>query len=182
MTLTARQGRFVAEYLIDLNATQAAIRAGYSAKTANEQGSRLLANAKIADAIAVAQSKRAKRTDITADRVLAELAKIGFSDIRKVLSDGGALLDPREWDDETAGAISSLEVVVSASGDVDDEGRRIPERVHKIKIWDKLSALEKIGKHLGMFKDGAPSDDTPASRMMFDVRPAEGYVRVTKPE
>ena len=157
MALTAKQGRFVAEYLIDLNATQAAIRAGYSEKTANEQGSRLLANVKIASAVAEAQAKRSQRTEITQDRVLAELAKIGFSDLRRVLTPMGGLIDAQDWDDDFAGAVASVEVVRRTSGEYDEDGKPIMDHVHKIKTWDKLGALEKIGKHLGMFSGDAPS-------------------------
>lgn len=156
MALTAKQERFVAEYLIDLNATQAAIRSGYSARTADQQGSRLLANVKVAAAIAEAQAKRSDRTQITQDRVLKELAKIGFSDLRKMLTPGGNLVDPQEWDDETAGAISSMEIVTRPGG-VNEDGEREVEHVAKIRAWDKLAALEKIGKHLGMFSGDAPN-------------------------
>lgn len=155
MALTPKQEMFVAEYLVDLNATQAAIRAGYSEKTANEQGSRLLANVKISAAISEAQAKRSERTEITQDRVLAELAKIGFSDLRKVLTSTGNLAGPEDWDDETAGAIASMEIVTRPGG-VNGEGEREVEHVAKIKTWDKLSALEKLGKHLGMFSGDAP--------------------------
>lgn len=155
MALTAKQGRFVAEYLIDLNATQAAIRAGYSEKTAEQQGSRLLSNAKVASAIAEAQSKRSKRTEITQDRVLAELAKIGFSDLRRALNEHGNLKGPQDWDDDTAGAIASIEVVTRSVG-VNSDGEREIESIAKIKTWDKLGALEKLGKHLGMFSGDAP--------------------------
>lgn len=76
--MTAKQSRFIEEYMIDLNATQAAIRAGYSAKTANEQGAQLLA--KLSTPIAQAMAEQSKRTGINADRVLRELAKMGFAD------------------------------------------------------------------------------------------------------
>jgi phage terminase small subunit len=89
MALNARQARFVQEYLVDLIATRAAIRAGYSPKTAEQQGNRLLGIAKVASAIASAQAKRGARTEITQDRVLAELAKLGFYDIRKAVRWGG---------------------------------------------------------------------------------------------
>ena len=151
MPLTPKQEMFVAEYLIDLNATQAAKRAGYSEKTANEQGSRLLANVKVAAAIVDAQSNRSERTEITQDRVLAELAKLGFYDIRKAVRWGGVpevaldgshiypveMVPSEDLDDETAAAIS--EVSLTAQG-------------VKIKMVDKLAALEKMGKHLGMFQ------------------------------
>ena len=81
-TLRDKHARFVAEYLVDLNATQAAIRAGYSAKTAEQQGYRLLRNVQIAAAVAEGHRKRLNRLDITAERVLNEVARIAFSDIR----------------------------------------------------------------------------------------------------
>jgi phage terminase small subunit len=152
MALTPKQERFVSEYLIDLNATQAAMRTGYSEKTAYSQGQRLLKDVEIQDFIAEAQANRAKRTQVTADMVVRELARIGFSDLRKVLSPGGSLLMPTEWDDDTAASIASIEVVTNTEGTGrDEEGRKIIEHTHKIKVWDKNSALEKLAKHLGMF-------------------------------
>jgi len=156
MKMTAKQQRFVEEYLVDLNATQAAIRAGYSKKTAEQQGNRLLGNVKVAADIASSQANRSQRTEITQDRVLAELAKIGFSDIRKVLTPGGGIMDPHEWDDETAGAIASFEAVTVHRGEEDENGNKVPEHISKFKTWDKLAALEKLGKHLGMFSGDAP--------------------------
>ena len=150
MALTAKQQAFVGEYLVDLNATQAAIRAGYSVETARAIGSENLAKPDIADAIAEAQSERSRRTEITQDRVLQELAKIGFSDVRKLFTPGGNLLPIQDMDDVTAATVSSIEVVT----------RKVPggeeaevEHVAKIKTWDKQTALVNIGRHLGMFTD-----------------------------
>nr|WP_312967783.1 terminase small subunit [Brucella intermedia] len=81
MSLTPKQERFVAEYLIDLNATQAAIRAGYSEKTAQQQGSRLLLNVVVQEAIAKGREKTAAKLEITKERIVDELAKIGFSNM-----------------------------------------------------------------------------------------------------
>ena len=150
-TLNAKQKRFCEEYLIDLNATQAAIRAGYSEKTAYSQGQRLLRHSDAQSLIQKLKDKRSKRTDITADRVLAELAKVGFSDVRNVLTKEGNLTSPTDWDDETAGAIASIEVVTLQNGDTDEHGNKQVDHLHKIKTWDKLGALDKLGKHLGMF-------------------------------
>ncbi len=154
--ITEKQKRFADEYLIDLNATQAATRAGYSPRTANEQGARLLANAGVKAYIAKRIKDREQRTEITQDRVLKELAKIGFSDIRKALSwgsevvckdaesgemtisSGVALVDSALVDDDTAAAIA--EVSQTQNG-------------IKIKLHDKRGALVDIGRHLGMFKD-----------------------------
>lgn len=84
-TLTDKRRRFVEEYLVDLNATQAAVRSGYSERTANEQGARLLANASVAEAIAAAQAKRSVRTQITADRALEEVWAIATADARELV-------------------------------------------------------------------------------------------------
>jgi len=154
MALNDKQRRFVDEYLIDLNATQAATRSGYSAKTANEQGARLLANVSVKEAIIERMKDREQRTEITQDKVLGELAKIGFSDIRKavkwgadipvinpdtgevLMANGVVLISSEEIDNETAAAVS--EISQTAQG-------------IKIKMYDKKSALVDIGKHLGMF-------------------------------
>lgn len=154
MALNNKQQRFVEEYLVDLNATQAAIRAGYSKATASQGAAQLLSNIKVQSAVAEAQKERSKRTQVTSDMVVRELARIGFSDLRNVFGDSGSLLNPDEWDDGTAAAISSIEVVTN-TGDrsKSEEGRKMVEHIHKIKVWDKNSALEKLGKHLGMYVD-----------------------------
>jgi len=110
MKLTPKQERFVAEYLIDLNATQAAIRTGYSAKTAASQGARLLKQGGVARAVQAAQQARAVRTEITQDRVLQELARIAFFDIRRLYRADGSMKDPCELDADTAAALASIEV------------------------------------------------------------------------
>lgn len=182
-SLSAKQERFVEEYLVDLNATQAAIRAGYSKKSAHVQGPRLLGNARVSTAIASAKADRSRRSEITQDMVLAELAKVGFSDPRNVFSAMGGIVEPQDWGDNTAGAISSVEVVRRQSGEHDEDGRPLIEHVHKIRFWDKISALEKIGKHLGMF-EGQGQGEEKAQPLRFDIHvnaPA-GSVRVTKPE
>lgn len=152
MTLSPKQQRFVEEYLIDLNGAQAAIRAGYSPKTAQEQSSRLLSNVKVAEAVAAAKQERAERTGITADRVLLELARLGLSDVRKLFTDDGELRRVTDLDDDTAAAVASVEVVTKP-GEIDEDGNRTVEYVHKVKLWDKNSALDKIAKHLGMLSD-----------------------------
>ena len=153
MPLTAKQERFVEEYLIDLNATQAAIRAGYSERTADVQGPRLLGNVGVAEAIEQAQEERKERTGITQDRVLEELALLGFAnmqDYMRVTSDGDAYLDLSELTREQAAAIT--EVTVEDFKDGRGEDARDVRRT-KFKLADKRSALVDIGRHLGMFKD-----------------------------
>lgn len=145
--LSDKQRRFVEEYLVDLNATQAAIRAGYSEKTAGQAAFNLFKKVEIQNAISEAQNARSKRTQITQDRVLQEFAKIGFSDIRSLFTEDGNLRPLSALDADAAAALSSVEVVTKNLGDGE------VEYVHKIKLWDKVGSLTQIGRHLGMFVD-----------------------------
>ncbi len=154
--LAPMQSVFVQEYLCDLNATQAAIRAGYSKKTAEQQGFQLLQKPLVQKAIAAKMADREKRTEITQDRVLRELAKLGFADIRKAVKwgEGMAVTDP-----ESGEVIISNGVSMIASDDIDDDTAASISEVSqsaqgiKIKMHDKRAALVDIGKHLGMFKE-----------------------------
>lgn len=150
MTLTPKQQRFVEEYLTDLNATQAATRAGYSARTANEQGSRLLANVSVRFAIETAQQERSRRTGITQDRVLQELARIAFFDLRRLYRDDGSLKGMHELDDDAAAVLAGVDVIESKGG---DDERPVAEFTKKVKVPDKVAALALAMRHLGMLKD-----------------------------
>ena len=134
--------------MVDLNATQAAIRAGYSEKTAGSQAFDLLKKPEIQNAIHDAQKKLSERTQITQERVLAEYAKIAFLDPRKLFNDDGQIKPISELDDDVAAAIGGIDVIVSPS---DGEGE--PDYTKKIKLIDKKGALDSIARHLGMFKD-----------------------------
>ncbi len=154
--LTPKQRRFVEEYLIDLNATQAAIRSGYSKKTAESQGSRLLSNAKVAAAVADQMKARSNRTEITADRVLQELARIAFFDIRRLYNADGSLKKPSELDDEAAAVLAGVDVVeMQGAMGVDGDGNanHVPMFTKKAKVFDKGTALTLAMRHLGMLKD-----------------------------
>ncbi|NKX40334.1 terminase small subunit [Rhodobacteraceae bacterium R_SAG2] len=180
MALTAKQERFVAEYLIDLNATQAAIRAGYSVKTAHSVGHENLKKPEIAKAIQEAQAKRSERTEITQDRVLQELARIGFGNLQNVLTPAGNLMAVADWDEDAARSIASMEIITRPGG-VDENGEREVEHVAKIKAWDKLSALEKLARHLGMLNgSGAGDDDAPSLTININSKEPVGDVRVTR--
>ena len=150
--LTPKQARFVDEYLCDLNATQAAARAGYSARTANEQGSRLLANVSVRSALSEAMKAREKRTHITQDRVLQELARLAFSDIRKAFKEDGTLKLPQDLDDDTAAAMAGIDTITSSVHGGDEEAP-LSLTTKKVKIADKNAALTLAMRHLGMLND-----------------------------
>jgi phage terminase small subunit len=149
--LAPRQAQFVAQYLIDLNATRAAQRAGYSLKTAYSQGQRLLKNVEVQSAIQAAMDKRAEKLEITADRVLDEIAKLAFFDPRKFFEDDGSLKRIQDLDDDTAMSLARMEVIELFEGS--GEQKHAYGLMKKIKLADKLSALEKLGKHLKLFSD-----------------------------
>lgn len=154
--LTPKQRAFADEYLIDLNATQAATRAGYSEKTACEQGSRLLSNVKVKSYIEKRIKDREMRTEITQDRVLQELARIAFFDIRKLYTEDGSLKNPADLDDDTAAALAGIDVVEMQGGaqvSAEEGAQHVPMFTKKTKAWDKKGALELAMRHLGMLKD-----------------------------
>ena len=140
--MTKKQKRFVEEYLIDLNATQAAIRAGYSPETAYSIGQEKLKKPEIKIRIDRAMAERSKRTGVNADRVVAELAKIAFVNAEDVIDAETATVKPDAAREDTA-AIQSVKVKTFGEDGLERE----------IKMADKIKALELLGKHLGMFKD-----------------------------
>lgn len=152
--MNARQQRFIAEYLKDLNATQAAIRAGYSAQTAHSQGERLLRHVEISQELTKVQSSRLKRAQISADRVLAELAALATVDARSFFDHDGNLKPLHTLTPEQGAALAGFEVVKKnlAAGD----GK--VDTVHKIKLWDKPRALELLAKHLKLLTEHVQID------------------------
>lgn len=156
--LTPKQARFVEEYQIDLNATQAAIRAGYSEKTAKEQASRLLTNVNVQEEVQKAMESRSERTQVTADMVIGELAKIGFADIRNAVAWGATPGQP-ESDDFEPNGLNIYPVALIPSAKIDDDTAAAVSEISltqtgvKIKMYDKKSALDSLGRHLGIFTD-----------------------------
>lgn len=143
--LTAKQEAFKSEYLIDLNATQAAIRAGYSPKTATEQGARLLTNVSVRAHIDAALAERSRRTGVTADRVVRELARIAFIQAPDAINfDDATLSNDASEDDGAAIASVRTKKIPTREGDIEER---------EIKLYDKIKALELLGRHLGMFTD-----------------------------
>lgn len=168
--LSHMQRQFVDEYLIDLNASKAALRAGYSPKTAERIGSELVRHPKILAEIEKAMEKRAARTNITADRILQELARVAFFDIRRLYDKDGNLKKPADLDDETAAALSALETIEQ----LNSESGGSPAVTKKIKTFDKISALTLAMRHLGMLRDkvehsGPGGQPMPAMAPVFNV-------------
>jgi phage terminase small subunit len=150
--LTARQRRFAEEYLCDLNATAAAKRAGYSAHTASVIGYELTHHPEVAAVIEQLKAERAARLKCTADRVLEELAALGFSDIRHYgITHEGQLKRTPGAPNEASRAIQSMKRKVIAVTENGNEEKQITESAVEFKLYDKVRALELIGKHLGMF-------------------------------
>lgn len=145
--LTDKQKKFVEEYLIDLNATQACIRAGYNVKDsqqASEIGCQLLKKTQVSNAITVAMAERSRRTGISQDRVVNELAKIAFVNMLDVVDEEGRIRSTASQDD--LACIESIKHKESSSINGDSTER-------EVKIASKLKALELLGKHLGMWND-----------------------------
>lgn len=144
--LSERQAAFVAEFLIDLNATQAAIRAGYSEKTAKSQAARLLTNPKVQDAVANGKSKRMERCQIDSDYVLNRLYEIDTMDVIDILNRDGSLKNVHDWPKVWRQTISGLDIQELASNSDDEESTIATMK--KIKWPDKVKNLELLGKHV----------------------------------
>lgn len=148
-TLTEKQKRFCKEYVIDLNATQAAIRAGYSKKTANVQGAQNLSKLNIQAVIQELQSKKAAKLDISQERVLTELCKIAFGDVRNYFDENGRIINISELGNDVTASIKSVTVQIDKT---ELRGESFVETtVKKLESYDKLRALETINKMLGYF-------------------------------
>lgn len=143
--LTPKQERFCEEYLVDLNATQAAIRAGYSEDSARQIASDLLAKHDIQDKISELRKILSEQTGITVQRVLNELAKVGFSNIQDFIEPGNTFKDATKIDADKAAALESIKVIVT-------EWEGGTKTSTQFKLYDKISALEKLGRHLGIFE------------------------------
>jgi phage terminase small subunit len=143
MPLTDKQQRFVAEYLVDSNATQAAIRAGYSAHTASSQGERLLRNVEVAAAIEAKQTKTLAKLEITAERVMEELGRIAFADPRRLFNDDGSLKKVSELSADDAAVLAQFDVIQLPHG----------ETVRRLRVWDKAVALQVLAKRFGLLKE-----------------------------
>lgn len=138
----ARRARFAAEFVVDHNGTQAAIRAGYSPKTAHAQSCRLLKDAEVQRLIADGESRAIARIEVTQDKVLQAVARHAFGRLRDLFRND-KLLSVSEWSDEAAQLVAGFEVVIRPGGDI----------VHKVKLVDRTRNLELLGRHLKMWTD-----------------------------
>lgn len=145
--MTKKQKMFCDEYLVDLNSTQAAIRAGYSAESAGSIGSALLKKVEIRARIDKALAERSKRTGVNADRVVRELARIAFANAADFIDFDSATVKQDASQDDTASIVSVR--VKRIPGECGDGVER------EVRIGDKLKALELLGKHQGMWSDKA---------------------------
>jgi phage terminase small subunit len=148
LKLTAKQEMFCNEYLIDLNATQAAIRAKYPKKTARQMGTENLSKPVIQDRISQLQRQLQKDCDVTPADVINELKKIGFANIQDCISDDNEIVDISKIPKDKAAAIESVQSDIRHDG---GKSKGYTEKV-KVKFHSKVQALENIGKHLGIFE------------------------------
>ena len=178
MALTEKQARFVAEYLVDLNATEAAKRAGYSEKTAYSIGFENLRKPEIQEAIQAAMDARSKRTEITQDMVLQELARIAFAngtDFARVVSREAptTIIDDEGNPQQVMGSVQSVRLLDTK--DVDPEKRAAIAGIKEgkygieVKSYDKVKALELLGQHLGLFGGKAGEQEPEADDGFLDA-------------
>lgn len=146
-----RRQLFVHAYLANgRNATQAAITAGYSQKTATVQGSQLLTDPKIAAQVMVASEKAQAVSGLTVERTLQEVARVAYQDARRFYDEHGNLKAIRDLDDDTAACLAGVEVTEEFDGAGSD--RKSVGYTKKLKFWDKNAALEKAMRHLGLYE------------------------------
>lgn len=160
---------FVKEYLKDLNATQAYIRAGYEARgnSAEVNASRLLSNAKVQRLIRKAQREQAKKLDVSVENILRELARIAFSDPRKMFNLDGTMKHPTEWNDDMAAAISGFDVVEMFEGSGEDKAKT--GLLKKVRLWNKCEAADKLAQHLGILIPKPPKDNQVPPKLTVEI-------------
>ena len=144
--ITPRQRRFVEEYLVDLNGSKAAIRAGYGAKTARAQATKLLTKGNIAVAVNAGMALRSHRTEVEAEAVLRRLWQMANFDIRKLFRPDGTMKAVAELDDETASGLVSLKIT-----EIKDEDGNVTGYSKDARLIDRRAVLVDVGRHLGMF-------------------------------
>lgn len=167
-----RQKKFADEYLLCNSGTKAAIAAGYSAKTAKVKASQLLVDEEIEAYIIEKRQEVAKKHGVTLDRVIEEYSKIAFFDIREIYNTDGGLIDIKQLDDSSAGAIASIKSM-EEWGEDDSGDKTIIGTTKEVKVFDKIRALQDLGKHLGIFERDNDQKAKAAKVTIFEL-PANG--------
>lgn len=162
--LTAKQQRFVDEYLVDINATRAARRSGYAD---GNYGRQLLTKTNVSNAIAKAKEARQKRTQVTADRVLEELALIGFSDVTNYeVDDGGHVVLQLGVSRDVTRALSSVK---RKTKHYEHGGDSVTEHDVEVKLWSKIAALDSLAKHLGLHGPKGTEQDPEHHKITIEI-------------
>lgn len=143
MATALQRARFAAEFCVDFNGTQAAIRAGYSAKSAYGQACRLLKDEEVQRLILEGQQRAIARTEITQDRILQGAANIAFGKLRDLFDERSMLLGVKDLADEAAEQVAGIEILRRPQGDY----------VHKVRLNSRLGALELLGRYHKMWTD-----------------------------
>ena len=185
-TITEMQRRFVDEYMIDLNGTQAAIRAGFLSTKASSASTSMLKYVPVREEIARRMAARSSRVGLNADRVLFELGKLVVGDTRSVFNDDGTLKKPTEMDEYASPLIAGVKTRRVIEMGVDEEGRAIttPVEMQEVKLVDRISAITLAMRHLGMMNDKLDinvtslADRMLAARLRLGAR-MPGYTGVT---
>ena len=173
--LTPKQRLFALEYLVDLNATQAAIRAGYSEESAYSIGSENLKKPEVRAFIDEALAKREARLELRADRVLLELMRVAMVDPGSMLDADGKLLPLKEMPEDVRRAIASVEIeekCLDAGGVLDDGAARprlVVGRTAKLRLWSKVDALIALAKHLKLFTERVEHSGPGGAPLGLDV-------------
>jgi len=181
--ITDKMRQFVDEYLIDLNGTQAAIRAGYSESTAQEQSSQLLARPDIRALIEQAQKDRVDRVQINQDTTVNELKTIAFSDVADfVIVKEGGVIEQRPFNElkkEQTRCVKRIKQTVRTAQSSD--GTVIHQTaVLELELYDKVKSLELLGRHLGIFNDKLTLDGALPLQIVFEVSEAKAPITITR--
>jgi phage terminase small subunit len=171
MKLTPKQQKFCEEYMVDLNGTQAAIRAGYSKRSAQIQAVENLSKPIIQSVISELKQKLSAKTGVTAERLINELAKIGFSNIQDYVSGDNLITDISKIPKEQAACIESIKTVTTTEsyGKVTNTRTQV-----SIKLYSKISAIELMGKHIGLFERDNIQKQIVMPPPIINVRPPKG--------
>jgi len=160
--MNEKQKLFCEEYLVDLNATQAAIRAGYSQDTAGASGFQLLKNTEIKSYIRAARNRLIAKTQVVQENVLAELSRIAFSDPADLFDSDGQLLSVRQMPKRVRQAVQSIKISRKKEGDEVVETK-------EIRFWPKVTALENLAEHLGLFQKRKEETGTTVNILQVNV-------------